>query len=347
MQPELLNQDLLNGVYLNSNTNSMLNLLKCLGFSIQHNNVHSIRDENDKKVLLFPDARYLDLNIRLSHVLGSLVELCFYYDENTTGSSAGWTLNTDYSTLNSTSNSSTIKKSERIKKNDHQIDQLSVRIKSIVYNLEVLLPLDDKPLLLCLIDIMALTKFSPEIVLSLTDYSVFYALNYYEIFDKNKYANRLNFGDLMRKEILNWHLNKNKEAIRVSNLNKIEANNNQMSIVKYSVNNKVLNFFLSIGYEIIGPWLRFCDSDLNRNLLDLVLKLFTSFNTDRDMSLYKDFNINVIGESSTRTTHRFAHTASSSRLKKSDINETDNKEAEIDNYKVCLILFFLIKISFH
>ena len=62
------------------------------------------------------------------------------------------------------------------------------------------------------------------------------------------------------------------------------------------VNNKIINFLFSIGYEVIGSWLRFQDIQQNRKLLENILKLLSSFSTDRDMTLYKDLNFDVLGQ---------------------------------------------------
>ena len=61
---------------VDSNKNAV-NLLKCLGFNIQENSIAKCREEKDKRFFLFPDHRHLDLNLRLSHVMSSLIELCF------------------------------------------------------------------------------------------------------------------------------------------------------------------------------------------------------------------------------------------------------------------------------
>jgi len=67
-------------------------------------------------------------------------------------------------------------------------EKLDNRIKPIVFSLQALLPVEDKNLLTALVDIIALTKFSSEIILALTDHSVYYAFNYYE--NRNSRNNR-------------------------------------------------------------------------------------------------------------------------------------------------------------
>ena len=123
------------------------NLLKCLGFSIQMVSVFKVKNQNDKKLLLYPESRYLDLNLRMTHVMSSLVDMCFKMRDE--------------------------------------------KVHFFVYNLEALLPIDDTNLLKCLIDIIALTKFSPNTVLNSTDISIFYALNYFEHMSDNRNFKKL------------------------------------------------------------------------------------------------------------------------------------------------------------
>lgn len=263
------------------------NLLKCLGFSIQHSSVYAVRDEKDKKVILFPDHRYLDLNLRLTHVMACLINLCFK-------------INTENST---------------------NLNQTNQKIKSVIYNLESLLPIDDKNLLRCLIDIIALTKFSPEIIISITDYSVYYAFNYYEYINQKKNRTYIN---LMDKDLYKWNLSSDKNYYSTKE-KQVEISSSDLT-VKYSINNKVVNFLLAIGFEIIGPWIRFNDTELNRIFLDLVLKFLTSFTLDRDMSLYKDLNINVMGQRSAAT-RGLMRTAS-------NLNFDEMKYKKDEHYKV-------------
>jgi hypothetical protein len=342
VQPEAMSD------MIDKNTNAM-NLLKCLGFSIQNSGVYKVRDEKIKKILIFPDNTYLDLNLRLTHVFSCLVELCFYYDENNISEVASSIHSSIYNNLNrnsyakkstataNTSMPSRMSKSEAMKAN------INFKVKAIVYNLEALLPIEDKTLLLALIDIIALTKFSPEIVLSTTDHSIYYAFNYYEKFDKQSYKNKLNLADMMQQDLIKWNLSKtgtdnkshkNKSSVS-SSLNK-----------KYSINNKVVNFLLSIGFEIIGTWLRFNDNEFNNNLLDMLLKFFTSFNLDRDMSLYKDLNINVLGQRSAQTRDKFLRTHSSKVRNENDLLAQSKKEIkdEVDIYKVTLNTYLSIHI---
>lgn len=86
----------------------------------------------------------------------------------------------------------------------------------------------------------------------------------------------------------------------------------------------------SIGFEIVGDWLRFNDIQFYRRILELMLKFFTSFAIDRDMTLYKELNINVMGQRSAVTRERYSFIRAKSGL------TTDNgsKDDQIDYFKV-------------
>lgn len=260
-----LNEVILKGIiYITSNkanpdrldkciqeNNDAMNLLKCLGYNMQRESLFNILDKKDTLVLLYPDNRFLDLNMRISHVISCLIEICY------------------------------------------QQLEYSYRIKSVIYNLVALLPVDDRLLLKCLNDIISLTKFSPEIVLSLTDNSVKYAFSFYENINKNSLACFRN------KDYFKWNYSKRdlKYYSKENSNYNIFNNINQSIKVNYLINNKVINFFTSIGYEIIGNWLHFNLSPINEFLLEFSLKFLTSFEYERDMSLYKEMKINVLGES--------------------------------------------------
>lgn len=253
---------------------SAQNLLKCLGFGIQMVNIFKAKNKKDKKVLIYPGSRYLDLNLRMTHVMSALVDMCFRVSD--------------------------------------------VKLQLFVYNLEALLPIEDKKLLKCLIDILALTKFSHNIVLNSTDNSIYYALNYYEHFNDKR--NFEKFFHLINKDFYEWNIDLNN------------GTNDKFEILasdlcsKYSIGNKIVNLLISIGYEIIGTLLRFNESDMNKNLLDLCLKFFSSFTIDRDMSLYKELNIHVFGQRSA-VTRGLTKTAS-------NLNKNDTARQKDDEFKV-------------
>jgi predicted nucleic-acid-binding protein len=345
VQPEAVSE------VIDGNVNAM-NLLKSLGFSVQNAGVYKIRDESIKKVLIFPDNTYLDLNLRLTHVFSCLNELCFYYDESNISevassihSSVQLNRNshaTKKSTLTTAtlnvSNSNPSSMSDTSKSTATTRAKINSKIRSIVFNLEALLPVEDTTLLLALIDILALTKFSPEIVLCTTDHSIFYAFNFYEKFDNQSYKNKLDMADLMQQDLIKWNLSSRCSA---ENMNQRNSGGQLSFNTKYSINNKVVNFLLSIGFEIIGTWLRFADNEFNNNVLDLLLKFFTSFNLDRDMSLYKDLNINVLGQRSAQTRDKFVRTHSSKVRNGNDLVTQNKKEIkeEIDLYSVMRYIF--------
>jgi len=164
IEPEQLSELVIN----NKNAE---NILISLGFNTQRTTVSYIRDTPEKKFIAFPDNRFLDLNMRAIHILSALIELCF---EQSIESQAKQSAN-DYSiNLNEASYIN------QFYDKSMPDEKLENRIKSIVFNLQALLPVENKNLLTALIDIIALTKFSSEIILALTDHSVYYAFNYYE-----------------------------------------------------------------------------------------------------------------------------------------------------------------------
>lgn len=216
----------------------------------------------------------------MKHILASLIEICFSDDSNP------------------------------------QTDSLIPRIKMIIFCLQSLLPVDDKNLLSCLIDIIALTKFSPEITLSLSDYSIYYAFNFYE--NKNKPNSNRKLVHLIDKSLERWNNELNNDATPESNNSKQTDISPNDYKARFSITNRVVNFFMSLGFEIIGQWIRFNETEYNLRLLDLALKILSSFTLDRDMSLYKELNINVMGQRSapTRSLIRTSSYLSKNDLKK-------------------------------
>lgn len=150
----------------------------CLGFNTQRSTVSAVRDQPDKKFLTFPDNRFLDLSVRTVHILSALIEICFEQAiENQSKPLNDYSIRLDEASY----------MNQFYEKSNTKTDNTEYKIKMIILNLQALLPVNDKSLLTCLIDIIALTKFSSEIILSLTDNSVYYAFNYYE---KNSKLNR-------------------------------------------------------------------------------------------------------------------------------------------------------------
>ena len=265
---------------------NVINLLKCLGFSVQRRSISKVRDVKDKYVIIFPDQRYLDLNLRLTHVLSSLIELCFdkiLYNKNI--SSNEFDINSELGEDDLFNDNETNQSNEEI--DAINAEETDKKIKSVIFNLQSLLPINDKNLLASLIDILAFTKFSPEITLSTTDQSIYFALNFYQ--SQSKLKNKM-YSELLDQNIDKW---KNLDECLLEKSSPINPSN---FTTRYGINNKVVNFLISIGFEIIGTWLRFNDNDFNRKLIDCMLKFLTSFTSDRDMSLYKELNINVLGQ---------------------------------------------------
>jgi hypothetical protein len=164
IEPEQLSELLMN----NKNAE---NIIICLGFNTQRSTVSAIRDMPEKKFIAFPDSRFLDLNMRTVHILKAMIELCFEQSIEASNKKQS-----EYSSIHLDEASYM----NQFYSPNTQDDKIDYKIKMIVFNLQALLPIEDKNLLTCLVDIIALTKFSSEIILALTDHSVYYAFNYYE-----------------------------------------------------------------------------------------------------------------------------------------------------------------------
>ncbi len=260
------------------------NILLCLGFNCIQSMVFKTRDQNDKLFVSMPDKRFLDLNIRAVHILSALIEVCFEKSIDTRSSiseksenSINQEIRIEASYMNQFYNDK--------KANSNTDEKNEIKIKSIIFNLQALLPIYDRNLLTALIDILALTKFSSEIILSLSDQSVYYAFNYYE--KNSKFHNNIELIDLIDKDIFTWS-NRIKNYYSENDLPNDQVKFPLDYSFKFSINNKVANFLFSIGFEIVGNWLRFNDIEFNRRIIDLMLKFLTSFALDRDMTLYKD-----------------------------------------------------------
>ena len=83
--PDTLDTELLFGS-TDATKQHALKLLRCLGFTVQHADMVRVRqrrgDDEQRAAaatmcVLFPDQRYLDLNLRIAHVISCLVDLCF------------------------------------------------------------------------------------------------------------------------------------------------------------------------------------------------------------------------------------------------------------------------------
>ena len=124
--------------------------------------------------------------MRTVHILSAMIELCFEQSIDNHPKPTDHSIHLDEASyINQFYNQSP------------GIDEVKpeYKMKMIIFNLQALLPIEDKNLLTCLIDIIALTKFSSEIILSLTDHSVYYAFNYYEkLTTANRYE--INFSNL-------------------------------------------------------------------------------------------------------------------------------------------------------
>ena len=127
---------------------------------------------------------------------------------------------------------------------------------------------------------------------------------------------------MIDKDFDKWNYTKNPNEFNSTDLISINLSNNK---IKLSTNNKVLNFLVSIGYEIIGQWLRFNDIEFNRKMIDLMIKIFTSFTLDRDMSLYKELNINVLGQRSPGLNRSSSNLYSSDSIKNSSDEKVSKK----------------------
>jgi len=276
------------------------NILLCIGFNCAQSTSTRIRDQSDTYFISAPDKRYLDLNIRCVHILSALIEICFEKPIDTRSSiseKSENSINQDIYRLEASYMNQFYDK----QKTSNNEEKIEIKIKTIIFNLQALMPINDRNLLTALIDILALTKFSSEIILSLNDQSVSFAMNYYE--NNSKFHKLNEYVDLMDKDIYSWS-NRVKKSYNdeTTQLNRLQLNYS----MKFSINNKVANFLFSIGFEIVGQWLRFNDIGFNRRIIDLMLKLLTSFALDRDMTLYKDLNINVLGQRSAVNKSRFS-----------------------------------------
>lgn len=276
---------------------SAINILTCLGFNFQASSVEpsSLNSDEEKSndvsnynkaFITYPNSRFLDLNLRMSHVVTSINDLCFN-DISVVSSNSSTPLSELTATLTTTST-------------DSILEQFDIKYTRAISNFHALLPIEDKKLLSCIIDILALTKFSPEILLSLTDFSVDYVINYYkkknvEIRDN---LTRLSARSAYTSTIDHNYFSTNQNERRSNMYSKNQEINKYKKI---DISNKIVNFLFSIGYEIIGLWLRFQDIGTNRQLLDHMLKILTSFSTDRDMSLYRELNVSVLGQRSANT----------------------------------------------
>ena len=89
------------------------------------------------------------------------------------------------------------------------------------------------------------------------------------------------------KDLLKWNLEQRTyyAARQESVVDGVKEGARNVGVnTKYSVKNKVVHFMPCIGFELTGPWLRLSDTEFNRNVLYLVLKLFTSFTLTRAMT---------------------------------------------------------------
>ena len=275
-----------------------VNVLTCLGFNFQasssepsslnseeekSSNVHSY----NKAFITYPNSRFLDLNLRMSHVVTSINDLCFN--------------DMSYVSSNSSSALSELSATVITSSTETILEQFDLKYANAISNFHALLPIEDKKLLSCIIDILALTKFSPEVLLSITDFSVDYVINYYK---KKNVEIRDNMTRLSARSAyastidLNYLSSSNQNGSR-SNI--YSKNQEIHKYQKIDISNKIVNFLFSIGFEVIGLWLRFQDIVTNRQLLDHMLKILTSFSTDRDMSLYRELNVSVLGQRSANT----------------------------------------------
>ena len=274
-----------------------INILTCLGFnfqvaSVEPSSLNNEEKNNDianynKAFITYPNLRFLDLNLRMSHVITSINNLCF------NDFSASIELLSSASVFSELSdpNKQTVTKSVTT-----NLDQFDFTYANAISNFHALLPIEDKKLLSCLIDILALTKFSPEILLSITDFSADYAINYYK---KKNVEIRDNLTRASARSVFASSIDNNYFSNQTGRKSNVYSKNQELrKYEKIDISNKVINFLFSIGYEIIGLWLRFQDISTNRQLLDHMLKILTSFSTDRDMSLYRELNVSVLGQRS-------------------------------------------------
>ena len=135
----------------------------------------------------------------------------------------------------------------------------------------------------------------------------------------------------MDKDIDNWCRKNAPDEVNKGLMNRnLSLQSGKSHTFKFSRTNKVANFLFSIGFEIVGDWLRFNDVQFYRRILELMLKFFTSFAIDRDMTLYKELNINVMGQRSAVTRERYSFIRANS-----DLNTANSSiDKQIDHFKV-------------
>lgn len=144
------------------------------------------------------------------------------------------------------------------------------------------------------------------------------------------------FSSLLNKDIDNWCRNNAPDEVNKSLVNRnLSVQSGKSHTFKFSRTNKVANFLFSIGFEIVGDWLRFNDIQFYRRILELMLKFFTSFAIDRDMTLYKELNINVMGQRSAVTRERYSFIRAKSGL----TTASGSRDNQIDYFKVLTSLF--------
>lgn len=262
-----------------------LNLLKLLGFGLHRESVYVVRDRRDHYVLFFPDQRYMDLALRSSHVLASVIDLCF-----------SQTSNAGHITIE--------------------------RVRAVVASLEALMPVS-KPLLNSLLDIVSLARFSPEIVLSLTDETIRHAL-----LTSGSSRRRFDHFYLINRDIFAWNL----DSLFVDpKIVESTAKLDSKSIRHSQKSNPALTFLISIGFEVIGSWLHFSHTPFNTFLLDLSLKLLSSFHPERDMTLYKEMNLNVLGQRSAATSGGYGGAAKSAESNSGGLLTAKINKPEVAN----------------
>ena len=139
------------------------------------------------------------------------------------------------------------------------------------------------------------------------------------------------YSSLLDKDIDNWCRKNAPDEVNKGLMNRnLSLQSGKSHTFKFSRTNKVANFLFSIGFEIVGDWLRFNDVQFYRRILELMLKFFTSFAIDRDMTLYKELNINVMGQRSAVTRERYSFIRANS-----DLNTANSSiDKQIDHFKV-------------
>ena len=139
------------------------------------------------------------------------------------------------------------------------------------------------------------------------------------------------YSSLLDKDIDNWCRKNAPDEVNKGLMNRnLSLQSGKSHTFKFSRTNKVANFLFTIGFEIVGDWLRFNDVQFYRRILELMLKFFTSFAIDRDMTLYKELNINVMGQRSAVTRERYSFIRANS-----DLNTANSSiDKQIDHFKV-------------